>query len=83
MFIEKCICILDMQVLANVLGAMHEFAQSKQTLLSLKEEGVIPVVVKLLTSTEIVVLINATRLLAVFGKEASCRRLVPKRKHTF
>lgn len=64
------------QVLANTLGAMHEFAYSKRTLLTLKDDRVIPIVVHALSITENAVLINATRLLSVCAKEGSCRRLV-------
>ena len=64
------------QVLANTLGALHEFAYSKRTLLTLRDEKVIPVVVRVLKMTENSVLVNATRVLAVCAKEESCRRLV-------
>lgn len=65
-----------LQVLANTLGALHEFAYSKRNLLTLKDDRVIPVVVRTLSITESAVLVNATRLLAVCAKERSCRRLV-------
>lgn len=72
-------CMLQLfvfQVLANTLGALHEFAYSKRTLLTLRDEKVVPVVVRVLNITENAVLINATRLLAVCAKEETCRRLV-------
>lgn len=65
-----------LQVLANTLGALHEFAYSKRNLLTLKDDRVIPVVVRTLSITESAVLVNATMLLAVCAKERSCRRLV-------
>ena len=58
------------------MGAMHEFAYSKRTVLTLKEDKVIPVVVRALSITERAVQINATRLLAICAKEESCRRFV-------
>lgn len=64
------------KVLANTLGAMHEFAHSKRTLLTLKEDKVIHVVVRALSITERPVLINATRLLAICAKEESCRSTI-------
>ena len=66
------------QVLANTLGALHEFANSKRTLLTMRDEKVIPVVVRVLKITENAVLVNATRVLAVCAKDESCRRLVLK-----
>lgn len=64
------------EVLANTLGALHEFAYSKRTLLTLRDEKVVPVVVRVLNITENAVLINATRLLAVCAKEETCRSTV-------
>lgn len=64
------------EVLANTLGALHEFAHSRRTVLTLRDEKVIPVVVRALTITENPVLINATRLLAVCAKEQMCRSTI-------
>ncbi|KAJ7380424.1 Armadillo repeat-containing protein 4 [Desmophyllum pertusum] len=64
------------EVLANVLGAIHEFAHSKRAVLTLKDDKVIPVVVRALSITERAVLINATRLLSVCAKEQSCRSTI-------
>jgi len=64
------------EVLANTLGAIHEFAYSKRTLLTLKDDRVIPVVVRALSITESAVLVNATRFLAVCAKEGSCRSTI-------
>jgi len=65
------------EVLANTLGAVQEFAvYSKRTLLTLRDEQVIPVVVRVLNITESPVLINATRVLAVCAKEEWCRSTV-------
>lgn len=64
------------EVLANALGAVHQFGYSKRTRLALRDDKVIPVVVRLLNITENAVLINATKVLAVCAKEESCRGAV-------
>lgn len=67
------ICFI-LQVLTNVLGALHLFAYSKRALVMLRDERVIPVVVQLLDVTENAVLINATKVLAVCARDTACRR---------
>ena len=61
--------------MANLLGAMREFAYNRRNILALYEERVIALLVKLLNYTDSSVLINSTRLLAVCATEPYSRRL--------